>query len=326
MNGRPALDDLTALAAIVAHRSFRKAADELGLSPSSLSHRMRTLEAGMGVRLLHRTTRSVAATEAGARLVERLQPVLRDLDLALEEADALRNRPSGTLRINASEGAARLLLEAVVPAFLARYPEMSLDLVTEGRLVDVVAEGFDAGIRLGEAVPRDMIAVRFGGGMRFLAVASPAYLAERQPPRTPDDLGQHACIRLRLPSGKLFAWEFGKHGQELTVEVPGALTLDHMELMTESAARGLGIAYVSDRSARPYLESGRLVGVLDDWCPSIPGLFLYYPGHRHVPPGLRAFIDVLRECQTEAYPPMPSAPLSGQPAARPIRGRQGSRR
>jgi DNA-binding transcriptional LysR family regulator len=295
MNDRPALDDLTAFAAIAAHRSFRRAADELGLSPSTLSHMMRSLEQAMGVRLLHRTTRSVSTTEAGARLVARLRPVLRDLDLALAEVDDLRDRPSGTLRINAGEIAARLLLTSVVPAFLSRHPEMSLDLVTEGRLVDIIAGGFDAGIRLGEAVPQDMVAVRFGGETRFLAVASPAYLAGREPPRTPDELKEHNCIRVRLPSGKPFRWEFEKHGQELTVEVSGSLTLDHVELMTSAAVRGLGIAYVSDRSARPYIESGKLVVLLDDWCPSIPGLFLYYPGHRHVPPGLRAFINVLKE-------------------------------
>ncbi len=295
MNDRPALSDLTAFAAIAAHRSFRRAADELGLSPSTLSHMMRSLEQAMGVRLLHRTTRSVSTTEAGARLVARLQPVLRDLDLALAEVDALRDRPSGTLRINAGEIAARLLLNSVVPTFLSRYPEMSLDLVTEGRLVDIIAGGFDAGIRLGEAVPQDMIAVRFGGQTRFLAVASPSYLAGCPPPRTPDDLKEHNCIRVRLPSGKPFRWEFEKHGQELTVEVSGSLTLDHVELMTEAAVRGLGVAYVSDRSARPYIESGKLIALLDDWCPRIPGLFLYYPGHRHVPPGLRAFIDVLKE-------------------------------
>jgi len=292
---RPSLSDLTALVAISAHRSFRKAADELGQSPSTLSHMMRSLEAGMGLRLLHRTTRSVSPTEAGERLIARLRPVLRDLDEALEEVDVFRGRPSGTLRINAGEIAARLLLRAVVPVFLARFPEMSLDLVTEGRLVDIVAGEFDAGFRLGEAVPRDMISVRFGGETRFVAVASPDYLAARGAPRMPDDLKQHACIRVRLPSGKPFRWEFAKHGQELAVDVPGTLTLDHTELMTEAAAAGLGIAYVSDRVARPYLERGALLAVLEDWCPAVPGLFLYYPGHRHVPAGLRAFIDVLKE-------------------------------
>jgi DNA-binding transcriptional LysR family regulator len=295
MNDRPALGDLTALAAIVTHRSFRKAADELGVSPSTLSHMMRTLELKMGVRLLNRTTRSVSPTEAGERLVSRLQPVLRELDLALEEVDAVRSRPSGSLRINASEPAARLLMQSIVPAFLARYPDMSVDLVTEGRLVDIVAGGFDAGVRLGEALPQDMIAVRFGGPLRFLAVASPAYLAGRKPPLAPDDLMDHACIRVRLPSGKLYRWEFEKHGQELTVDVPGPLTLDHPGLMVEAAADGMGIAYVPDRAAQPFIDSGKLVTVLDDWCPLIPGLFLYYPGHRHVPSGLKAFVDMLRE-------------------------------
>jgi len=295
MNDRPALSDLTALAAIVTHRSFRKAADELGVSPSTLSHMMRTLELKMGVRLLNRTTRSVSPTEAGERLVSRLQPVLRELDLALEEVDAVRSRPSGSLRINASEPAARLLMQSIVPAFLARYPDMSVDLVTEGRLVDIVAGGFDAGVRLGEALPQDMIAVRFGGPVRFLAVASPAYLAGHTPPLVPDDLKDHACIRVRLPSGKLYRWEFAKHGQELTVDVPGPLTLDHLGLMAEAAADGMGIAYVPDRTAQPFIASGKLVTVLDDWCPSIPGLFLYYPGHRHVPSGLKAFVDMLRE-------------------------------
>ena len=294
MNERPSLADLGAFAAIVAHRSFRKAADEAGLSPSTLSHMMRSLEARMGVRLLHRTTRSVSPTEAGARLLERLRPVLRDLDLALAEVQGFGGAPAGLLRINANEAAARLLLSRAVPSFLWRFPGMSLDLVTDGRLIDVVGEGFDAGVRLGEAVPKDMVAVRFGGEVRFVAVASPAYLAARRPPLTPDDLKDHACIRVRLPSGKPYRWEFAKHGQEVSVDVPGALTLDHVDLMAEAAAGGLGIAYVPDRAARPYLDSGALVPVLDDWCPSIPGLFLYYSGHRHVPAGLRAFIDVLR--------------------------------
>lgn len=247
------------------------------------------------MRLLHRTTRSMSATKAGEQLVARMRPVLRDLDRALDEVAEFRGRPTGTLRINASEVAARSLLRTVVPEFLARYPEMALDLVTEGRLVDIVAEGFDAGIRLGEAVPRDMVAVRFGPETRFVAVAFPAYLASRPRPLVPDNLQHHACIRFRLPSGKPFRWEFARHGQELAVDVPGTLTLDHVELMAEAAVAGSGVAYVSDRTARPHVEAGVLEVVLDDWCPWIAGLFLYYPGHRHVPPGLRAFIDVLRE-------------------------------
>ena len=295
MNSRPTLSDLAAFAAIVSRRSFRKAADELGVAPSTLSHMMRTLEANMSVRLLHRTTRSVSPTEAGERLVARLQPLLRDLDLALAEVDDFRDSPGGTLRINTSEIAARLLLQQVVPTFLTRHPQMKLDLVTEGRLIDIVADGYDAGIRLGEAVPQDMIGVRFGGPVRFLAVASPGYLAKHKKPKTPDDLKQQECIRFRLASGKMFRWEFARRAQEITVDVPGALTLDHVELMAEAAAKGLGIAYISAHSAAPWIARGDLVTVLDDWCPSIPGLFLYYPGHRHVPPGLKAFIAVLKE-------------------------------
>jgi DNA-binding transcriptional LysR family regulator len=295
MNSRPDLIDLTALSTIVAHRSFRKAADELNLSPSTLSHMIRVLEAKLGVRLLNRTTRSVSPTEAGERLVSRLQPVLRDLDLALTEVDDFRHSPSGTLRLNASETAARLLMKRVVPVFLQRHPEMTLDLVTEGELIDIVAAGFDAGLRLGEALPQDMVAVRCGGPTRFLAVAAPSYLASRKPPKTPDDLKSHSCIRVRMPSGKLYRWEFAKRGQELVVDVAGPLMLDHIGLMVRAAADGLGIAYVPDREAQPFLDDGQLVAVLSDWCPEIPGLFLYYPGGRHVPAGLRAFIDVLKE-------------------------------
>lgn len=292
---KPDLTDLTAFAAIVAHRSFRQAADELGLSASTLSHMMRALEQKMGVRLLNRTTRSVAPTEAGERLVSRLRPLLRDLDLALDDINQYRDRPSGLLRINASEPAARQLLAQVVPAFLARYPEMALDLVTENRLVDIVAGGFDAGIRLGEALPQDMIAVRFGGEVRFVTVAAPAYLAGRGTPQTPDDLKQHDCIRLRQPSGKIYRWEFSRNGQEIAMDVPGALTLNHLGLMAQAAVGGLGIAYVPAAVAQPFIDDRKLVRVLGEWCPPIPGLFLYYPGNRHVPPGLRAFIDVLKE-------------------------------
>ncbi|WP_106478884.1 LysR family transcriptional regulator [Phytohalomonas tamaricis] len=295
MNRRPTLDDVTALTKIAAYRSFRRAAEEMGLSPSTLSHQMRTLERGLGVRLLHRTTRSVLPTAAGERLIARMQPVLREFEHALEAVDDYRGRPSGTLRLNANEIAARLLLERAVPVFLERYPEMALDMVTDGRMVDIVEAGFDAGVRLAEAVPQDMIAVPFGGETRFVIVAAPDYLDRRGAPRTPDDLREHTCIRLRLPSGKRYRWEFARHGQELTIGVPGTLTLDHPLLMCEAAAQGLGIAYVSEVALRPWLERNELVTLLDEWCPRIPGLCLYYPGHRHVPAGLRAFIEVVRE-------------------------------
>jgi DNA-binding transcriptional LysR family regulator len=294
MNDMPTLTELKVLAAIATHRSFRKAADELELAPSTLSHMMSSLEARLGTRLLNRTTRSVSLTQAGERLVERLRPILQDLYGALAEVDASRDHPRGTLRITASETVSLLLLRTVIPIFLRRYPEMAVDLVAEPAFVDIVAEGFDAGFRLGEEVPRDMIAVRFGGASRMLAVASPSYLAERDRPRTPNDLLAHRCIRTRTPNGRSCKWEFERHGQAVAVDVPGSLILNRSELMTEAAIRGLGIAFVPELVARHHLEAGVLTSLLEDWCPPYPGVFLYYPGHRHVPSGLRAFIDVLK--------------------------------
>jgi DNA-binding transcriptional LysR family regulator len=295
---KPTLNDLAAFAAVAEHRSFRKAADQLGVSRSALSHALLGLERNLGVRLLNRTTRSVSPTEAGARLLARLSPVLRDLDGALDSLADVRGKPHGTLRINASKGAARLLLRRLVPEFLAQHADVELDLVSEGRLVDIVEQGFDAGVRLGEAVPQDMVAVRIAGDTRFLAVASPAYLARRAPPETPHDLRHHRCIRQRLPSGKRYRWEFAKHGQEVAVDVPGALTLDENDLMVEAAAAGLGIAFVPQGFAQDLLQDGRLVIVLEDWCPWIAGPTLYYPGNRHVPSPLRAFIDMATRLRT----------------------------
>ncbi|WP_092169068.1 LysR family transcriptional regulator [Pseudomonas sp. NFACC37-1] len=299
MNEFPlSLTDVRALALIVGHRSFRKAADELGLSASTLSHLMRTLEARLGIRLLNRTTRSVAPTAAGERLLSRLSPVLREFALAVDEVNQYRDLPSGTLRINASDQAARVLMEHALPTFLRRFPQMSVDLVTDGRLVDVVANGFDAGIRLGESIPQDMIAVPIGPDIRFVTVASPNYLKTHSYPLTPDDLLRHQCIGIRMPSGKPYRWEFEKHGQSLFIDPKGQLILDNPEIMAEAAISGLGIAYVPERVVSRSLAGARLVKVLEDWCPPIPGLFLYYPGHRHIPSGLQAFIEVLRECTT----------------------------
>lgn len=291
---KPTLADLAAFQAVATHRSFRRAADALGQSRSSLSHAMRGLESQLGARLLNRTTRSVAPTELGERLLARIGPVLRDLDDALDVVAQVDGRVQGTLRINTSEAAARLLLQDVVPRFLAACPLVELDLVAQGQLVDVVAQGFDAGIRLGDALPQDMVGVPVGGGVRFVAVASPAYLAGRAPLVTPDDLKRHVCIRQRLPSGKRYRWEFAKHGQEVAVDVPGALTLDNVPLMVEAALRGLGIAYVPETSARAELDQGRLMPVLDDWCPAGPGLFLYFPANRLMPAPLRALVDLLK--------------------------------
>lgn len=293
---KPTLNDLAAFAAVSEHRSFRKAADVLGVSRSALSHTLLNLERDLGIRLLNRTTRSVAPTDAGARLLARLDPVLRDLDAALDTLAEARG-PSGSLRINTNTSAARMLLRRVVPEFLRRYPEVELDIVSEGRLVDIVDQGFDAGVRLGEAVPRDMVTVRLGGDVRFIVVASPVYLAEHPAPLVPDDLHQHICIRQRLPSGKRYRWEFSKRGDEIAIDVPGHLTLDDNDLMVQAACDGLGIAYVPEGYARTMLEERRLVLLLEDWCPTIPGMMLYYPGHRHVPAALRAFIDLVKELE-----------------------------
>ena len=297
---RPSLRDLDAFAAVAAHRSFEKAAASLGVSRSGLSHTLIGLERALGVRLLHRTTRSVSPTDAGARLLERLRPVLRDLGTALDGVAEARGEPGGRLRINTVSRVARMLLAEIVPRFLALHPLVELEVAAAGRLIDIVAEGYDAGVRLLDAVPQDMIAVPFGGAQRFIAVAGPEYLAHAAPIATPDDLRGHRCIRHRLPSGKRYAWEFGRHGEELVIDAPGVLTLDDPDLMVEAAARGLGIAYVAESHAADALAAGTLLRVLDDWCPPGPPLALYYPGNRHVPSALRAFIDVLKQADRAA--------------------------
>lgn len=296
---RPTLNDLAAFSAVASQRSFRRAAESLGLSRSALSHSLSGLEQSLGVRLLHRTTRSVAPTEAGARLLERLGPVLRDLDAALDGLAEAGAAPSGPLRINSNRSGTRFLLDHVVPGFLASHPAVELDLVTEGRLVDIVEAGFDAGVRLAEAVPRDMIAVPLGGEVRFLAVAAPDYLRRHPPIVAPDDLLRHACIRQRLPGGRRYRWEFSRHGQAVAIDVPGPLTLDDNDLMVQAALAGLGIAYVPEAFAQAPLGSGALLPVLEAWCPYEPGLRLYYPGHRHVPAALRAFIDLLKQANRQ---------------------------
>ncbi|MBY5416427.1 LysR family transcriptional regulator [Rhizobium leguminosarum] len=292
---RPSLNDLAAFAAVASHQSFRRAADIMGVSRSALSHAIIGLEAKLDVRLLNRTTRSVSLTQAGARLLARLDPVLQELDQALDTLSEERGTPSGTLRVNANKSGARILLADVVPRFLDLYPDVELDLVSEGRLVDIVEQGFDAGIRLLETVPKDMVAVKFGGDVRFIAVAAPSYLEGKATPHTPDDLYAHCCIRQRLPSGKRYRWEFSKRGAEVAIDVPGNLTLDDNDLLVQAAADGRGIAYVPEYFAQPFLGSGQLVTVLDDWCPPAPGLALYYPRNRHLSSPLRAFIDILTQ-------------------------------
>lgn len=292
---RTGLPELQAVVAVAAHKSFRKAAAELDISPSALSHAIATLEQRMGLRLFHRTTRSVSLSEAGEAFLARVQPALKAITQAMEGANDFRETPAGTLRLNTSEGAARQILAPLVLEFLRRYPDMQVDLVTEGRLVDIVKDGFDAGFRLAESVPLDMIAVPCTPPLQFAVVGSPAYFKGRKPPKTPQDLQGHTCIRARLPSGALLKWAFEKGGRKIDLDITSALTLDNDNLRVDAALAGYGLTWSSEWAVAPYLADGRLVRVLQDWTPPYPGLCLYYPGHRLVPAGLQAFIALAKE-------------------------------
>ncbi|PZR90801.1 MAG: LysR family transcriptional regulator [Stutzerimonas stutzeri] len=291
---RPSLNDLAAFVTVATRRSFRRAADELGTAPSTLSHAMRALEERMGVRLLNRTTRSVSPTEAGLELLDRLRPALATLDEALDSVAAFRGNVAGTVRINAPRLGATILLRDILPAMSERFPDVVVDLVVEGKLIDIVAGGFDAGVRLVDSIPKDMIAVPFADAVSFVCVASPAYLDRFGEPGTPDELTRHRCIGHRVPNGKLYRWEFERAGQALTVEASGSLILDDEELMVDAAIKGLGIAYVASPAAETALAEGRLRQVLAAWTPSSERVAIYYPGHRAIPPALRAFLDVVK--------------------------------
>jgi len=285
---------LTVFLAVAAQRSFRAAAVELDVTPSAVSHSVKSLERRLGVRLFNRTTRSVGLTAAGERLAAKLRPLLSSMRDAMQEAADARGVPSGTVRINASEGAIRMILRPLLAKFLRAHPQVHLDIVSDGRLGDIVADGFDAGIRLAEAVPKDMIAVRLTDSVRFAAVAAPAYFAARGRPRVPQDLHRHDCIRFRFESGAIYRWEFERRGEAETIDVSGPLTLTDQPLMVDAAIDGIGIAFVPDHLVTDALRDGRLERVLIEWCPPIPGLCLYYPGHRHVASGLRALIAMIR--------------------------------
>ena len=265
------------------------------MSPTGLSNAVAGLEQRLGVRLFHRTTRSVSLTEAGEQFTARILPAMSEIRGAIEIAASRRLRPGGTLRINAALGAARMVFAPLIPEFLNRYPDMTLDLVTEGRLVDIVAEGFDAGLRLSELVPRDMVRVPIGRDMRMAVVGSPAYFAQHPKPKSPADLAAHQCVRARLPNGATSRWEFAKRDETLNIDVPGQLVVDAPALMLDAVRSGLGLAHVADWYVSEDLAAGRLMRVLHDWTPAYPGLALYYPAGRHVPAGLRAFIDLIRE-------------------------------
>jgi DNA-binding transcriptional LysR family regulator len=288
------LAELSTFLGVARNRSFRKAAIERGVASSAISHAIKKLEERVGVRLFHRTTRSVSLTEAGERFLTELQPAFGQIDTALESLNSFRDTPFGTVRINIPSSIAPFVLHGVMGPLLQQNPRLHLDIVATDKLVDIVEEGFDAGIRFGERLSQNMIAVRIKPRLRFAVVGSPEYLKGRTPPQAPTDLQQHACIRYRYPSGTIYNWQFERDGEAVDVEVNGPITLDDQELMVEAAAQGCGLAYVWDNRVVEYLRTGALVRCLDDWCAFDDGLFLYYPSRRYLSAAMRALIEMLK--------------------------------
>lgn len=289
------LNDLQAFAAVATARSFTRAAAQLGVSPSALSQTLRGLEARLGLRLLARTTRSVAPTEAGERLLRTLGPALGEIAATLAALGELRDRPSGTVRITAAEHAADTLLWPALERLLPAYPDITVEVHVDNTLTDLVAGRYDAGIRIGELLDRDMVAVRIGPPLRLAVVGSPAYFATRPPPQAPHDLAAHACINIRLPTlGALYAWEFGKEGRQVRVPVTGPLVFNTAAPLLRAARAGLGLACVFDDVAAEDVAAGRLVRVLEDWCQPFPGYHLYYPSRRQPTPAFALLVEALR--------------------------------
>ena len=291
----PTLKELRIALCVAETGSFRRAAHRLEMAPSTLSRALSALEQTLRFRLFHRTTRSVAATPEGALFLKRIEPLVVELSAALTMPTPDPQSIRGVLRINTSFSAALYLLTEIVPAFRARHPLVELELHHEEKLVDIVASGCDAGIRLGRTVPGDMLGVRFGGPLRWIAVASPAYVARCGAPLHPNDLMSHECIRIRMPSGQRYAWEFDRGSEELLIDVQGTLTLDRMSLMVEAALKGMGIAYVLKQTVEDHLACGELIALLPDWVSEEDGYMLYYPGRKAPPPPLEAFVKHVRQ-------------------------------
>lgn len=292
---RENLNDLSAFVAVAQAHSFTKAAARLGISPSALSHAMRGLEERLGVRLLARTTRSVAPTEAGERLLTVVLPHLQGIESELSALNLLRDIPAGTIRLTASEHAAYTVIYPVLARLAADYPEIKIEVNVDNMLADLVAGRFDAGIRLGEHVERDMVAVRIAPDMRMALVGTPAYFERHPRPEAPQDLTQHECIGIRLPThGGLLPWEFDKDGRSITVRVEGQLIFNTMSLALRAVLDGLGLGYCLDDMAAEAIADGRLIRVLEDWCEPFPGYHIYYPSRRQLSPALRLLVDALR--------------------------------
>jgi DNA-binding transcriptional LysR family regulator len=295
MNAGRDMNDLLAFLAVARERSFTRAAAGLNVSQSALSHTITGLEARLGVRLLTRTTRSVAPTEAGERLLQTLGPSFDRIEAALTAVSDARETPSGTIRINAGEHPVHALLWPRLEKFLPAYPEIKIEMTIDNALTDIVAARYDAGVRLGEQVARDMVAVRIGPDMRMAVVGAPAYFATRPRPRTPQDLTAHDCINLRLPThGGLYAWEFERARRELKVRVTGQLVLNSGAMCLHAASAGFGLAYLPEDRVQDHLADGRLLRVLSDWCPAFPGYHLYYPSRRQPTAAFTLLVDALR--------------------------------
>jgi len=286
---------LAAFAVVAEERSFTRAAARLGVSPSALSHTMRRLEERLRIRLLARSTRSVSTTQAGERLLARLSPAIEEISGAVEDLGRLLERPSGHVRITASRSAARMVVAPVLPAFIKTYPEIVVEILIDPALTNIVAQRFDAGIRLGESLEKDVVAVPVTGKLRMAVVGSPQYFASHPAPSTPHDLRQHRCINFRLPTaGTLYKWEFEQRQHKMEMGVDGPLVFDDEGMVIDAALAGMGLAYVIEEQVASLLRAGALARVLGDWCPPFPGFFLYYPGRRHLSPALATFIDAIR--------------------------------
>src|SRR5882724_1921016 len=292
---RQSVNDLLAFLAVARDRSFTRAAAKLGVSQSALSHTIRGLEERLGVRLLSRTTRSVAPTEAGERLLRTVGPRFDEIDAELVALSELREKPAGTIRITTGEHAAGAILWPALATLLPHYPDIKVELITDYGLTDIVTERYDAGVRLGEQVAKDMVAVRIAPDMRMAVVGATAYFARRATPKRPQDLTGHDCINIRLPTyGGLYAWEFEKRGRELKVRVDGQLVFNNSALRLNAALAGIGLAYLPEDQVQTHLADGRLIRVLDDWCPPFSGYHLYYPSRRQPTPAFALLVDALR--------------------------------
>jgi DNA-binding transcriptional LysR family regulator len=292
---RANLADVGSFLAIARHRSFRRAGLELGVSASALSHALKGLETRLGVRLFNRTNRSVTLTAAGEELFAAVEGPFTSIGSAVEALNRHRNAPAGRLRLNVLEHAGVLLLAPVLPIFLARYPEIEIDIRVSNHLVNVIEAGADAGIRYGDTVPEDMIAQRLSAAIRWVVVGAPAYLDSFGVPARPGDLQSHRCLRIRLGNDRIYHWEFERAGEAVSLDVPGALTLDNTEVVIALARAGAGLAYLPAPSVAPLIRDGALRTVLDDWSPAGAGFSIYYPGRRQLPTGLRLLIALIRE-------------------------------